>query len=57
MTRTFRIEAISPMTRNGSGADRTPDGVQDLDQHQHEHQPIDDWEYRAGAAPVAHSLQ
>jgi hypothetical protein len=30
--------------------------MQDLNQHKYEHQPIDDKEYRAGAAPVTHCL-
>src|SRR5258708_28157813 len=37
--------------------DGTSDGMQDLNQHEYEHQPIDDKEYRAGAAPGTHSFQ
>jgi hypothetical protein len=41
--------------------DGTSDGMQDLNQHEYEHQPIDDQEYRARAAeldaPRVHKLR
>jgi len=62
MTRNVSDRSDEPYDQEWLGSQRTrpngtSDGMQDLNQHEYEHQPIDDKEYRAGAAPVTHSFQ